>query len=90
MRVNLNQILSERKTNENIHSKTGAKINSYMIGGDAAIFRLVSFFLCGFIFIVTFLHICFFFSSFSLLFLYAHSVTECVVVCVCKKGIKEA
>lgn len=56
-----------------------AKINFYMIG-DAAIFRLVSFF-CDFIFIVTFLHICFFF---FLLFLYARSVTECVGLCVCK------
>lgn len=89
MRVNLNQILSERKTNENIHSKTGAKINSYMIGGDAAIFRLVSFFLWFYLYCYISAHL-FFFSSFSLLFLYAHSVTECVVVCVCKKGIKEA
>lgn len=54
---------------------------SYMTE-DAAIFRLVSFCFCFY---------CYISAHFSFTFcLHAHSLTECVVVCVCKKGIKEA
>lgn len=64
--------LKQCQQNEQKHSLQMAKRL-----GDAAIFRLVSFY-CDFIFIVTFLH-------FFLLFRYARSVTECDC-CVCVKN----